>query len=62
MEVAFGSRVTGRPVPTPQSDLDMAVLGGQAGLCACLEELGKVFTQHDFDIVQLGRADSLLRY
>lgn len=62
MLVAFGSRVTGRPVPTPESDLDLAVLGGQVGLQACLEELGKVFPQHDLDIIQLGRADPLLRH
>lgn len=62
MLVAFGSRVTGRPLPTAESDLDLAVLGGQAGLLACLEELGKVFPQHDLDIIQLGQVDPLLRH
>lgn len=61
MLVVFGSRVTGRPLPTPESDLDLAVLGGQPDLPACLDELGKVFPRHELDIVHLGRADPLLR-
>lgn len=62
MVVAFGSRATGRPIPTPESDLDLALLGGQASQQACLEELGQVFPAHNLDFVELGRADPLLRY
>ena len=62
MVVAFGSRVTGRPVPRPESDLDLALLGGQASLESCLEELGHVFPRHELDLVRLDRADPLLRY
>jgi predicted nucleotidyltransferase len=62
MVVAFGSRATGRPVPTPESDLDLAFLGGQASLPTCLRELGPVFPQHDLDLVQLDQADPLLRH
>jgi predicted nucleotidyltransferase len=64
--VLFGSRAIGRPPPTPESDLDLAVRAGPAGvnggLLACHEELSRVFSGEVLDLVLLNAADPLLRW
>jgi predicted nucleotidyltransferase len=64
--VAFGSRVTGSPPPSPDSDLDLALLlkSGHAERSADLliRHLPDFFPTYDVDLVFLNRADPLLRY
>jgi uncharacterized protein len=64
--VLFGSRATGSPPPTPESDLDVAVLGSRTGppltLWSCHQELAEAFEGFDLDLLLLHEADPLVRY
>lgn len=64
--VAFGSRVTGSPPPTAESDLDLALLlsasheeGTEAALITRIPDF---FPAVEVDLVILNRADPLLRH
>lgn len=64
--VLFGSRATGTPPPTPESDLDVAILAGPPDAPRawwdCYETLSDVFSQATLDLVMLHEADPLFRY
>jgi len=64
--VLFGSRVTGRPPPTAESDLDLAVRLGRADAGARFwdvrEAFAGVFPAYSLDLVLLDTADPLLRW
>lgn len=64
--VLFGSRVTGRPQPTAESDLDLAVRLGRADAGARFwdvrEAFAGVFAGYSLDLVLLDTADPLLRW
>jgi predicted nucleotidyltransferase len=64
--VLFGSRSTGSPPPTPESDLDVAIRvhPGEAerSLWAYYQELSEVFGGYSLDLVLLNDADPLLRH
>jgi predicted nucleotidyltransferase len=66
MVVLFGSRATGSPPPTPESDLDVAVLGTRAepppSFWSIHRALAEAFGDFDLDLVLLHDADPLLRY
>lgn len=66
MLVAYGSRAGGRPGPTPESDLDLALRGpgppSWDRLSVCLRRLGDVFPDYPLDLVFLGEADPLFRW
>ncbi len=63
---AFGSRVTGRPWPTENSDIDLAVrlAAPEAGrrFWEVRQAFAAVFPDHDVDVVLLDTADPLLRW
>lgn len=62
----FGSRATGRPAPTADSDLDLAVVFRKGrplpSLPEALEALASAFPGEDVDVVLLHDADPLLRW
>ncbi|MBW3630419.1 MAG: nucleotidyltransferase domain-containing protein [Gemmatimonadetes bacterium] len=64
--VLFGSRAAGSRPPASDSDLDLALRAGPAGvpggLLACYDELSQVFQGETLDLVLLAKADPLLRY
>lgn len=61
--VLFGSWATSRPVPGPESDVDVAVLGCPAQkLWECAAALAEAFPAQALDIVRLEDADPLLRH
>ncbi|WP_373498283.1 nucleotidyltransferase domain-containing protein [Desulfococcus sp.] len=64
--VAFGSRVTGSPPPTAESDLDLALLlsaGHAEGMeVALITRIPDFFPAVEVDLVILNRADPLLRH
>ena len=59
--VLFGSRASGSPIPSPESDLDLAILGGPAGWRECIRAFAEVFPDLEPDIVRIGEADPLFR-
>jgi len=59
--VLYGSRARRRA--SPQSDLDIAVLGCRAQRFRdCYQALAELFSAYSLDLVRLGEADSLLRH
>lgn len=62
MVILFGSRAKGIPTPAPDSDLDLAVMGGAASSVECFRALAEVFPQYPLDMVSLSDADPLLRH
>ena len=61
--VLFGSRATGTPPPTPESDLDLAVWAGtRLDFWACRKALADVFDGYRLDLALLERADPLFRH
>lgn len=61
--VLFGSRATGSPAPTPESDTDIAVLGcHRAVWLDLLTELQKAAGCTEIDAVRLENADPLFRH
>ncbi|MBI4669764.1 MAG: nucleotidyltransferase domain-containing protein [Elusimicrobia bacterium] len=61
----FGSRATGRPAPSPDSDFDLAVLDNQKWSWKRYEtirgKLSTIFKDEILDIVSLNDADPLFR-
>jgi predicted nucleotidyltransferase len=66
MVVLYGSRATGGPPPTPESDLDLAVVGRRPHAATPLmmwhQALADVFDGYALDLARLGTADPLFRY
>lgn len=65
MLVLYGSRASGSPPPTRDSDLDLAVRlapGAEPDFWAFLEAFGEVFPGEAIDLVFLHRADPLFRW
>ena len=61
--VLFGSRAKGRPAPTSESDIDIAILGCPEGrFWDCYGELAEIVGEYSLDLVELEKADSLFRY
>jgi len=61
--VLFGSWARGSPAPTPDSDIDIAILGlPQSRYWDCLRALGEVFPGRLLDVVRLENADPLFRH
>jgi len=61
--VLFGSWARWRPMPGPDSDVDIAVLGcGREAYWECFKALGEVFPGHMLDLVRLEEADPLFRH
>jgi len=61
--VLFGSHAKGRPIPGPESDVDVAVYGcPRDKYWECYKALDEVFAEVDLDLVRLEDADPLFRY
>jgi len=66
MVILFGSRATGRPVPSAESDLDLAVLGNSPYSSKDFHKwygpLSEVFFSFTLDLALLCTADPLFRH
>lgn len=61
--VLYGSHATHRPEPTPESDVDIAVLGCQADkFWDCYMALSEMLDKHSLDMVRIEDADALFRH
>ena len=61
--VLYGSRATQRPEPTPESDVDIAVLGCQAEkFWDCYMALSETLGKLSLDMVRIEDADALFRH
>lgn len=64
--VLFGSRATGSPPPSSESDLDIAVLADPSAPAGAFwsyfQEISAVFPENSLDLVLLNGADPLLRW
>lgn len=64
--ILFGSRATGSPPPTPESDLDMAVLFTEKQVLKVFLELEHALSRFldtpRLDLAELSRADPLFRW